>query len=88
MKKLTSILLFVAMILTVAVIGVSAAAGTDGSITVVADKTTVEVGEEVTVTFKANATAPVGSIDFHVVLPEGVELVSGSGRFWLPPLSL
>ena len=75
-KKIMAVILSCAMLLSVVPLK-ALAGGTDGSVSISANKTTVEVGEEIEVTFKVNAeTDPVGSVNFTVNLSSGLEYVS------------
>ena len=76
-KRIASLLLCVVMVLSLTPISTYASAGTDGSVSFSAEKTTLKVGETTDLTFKVNATAKnVGAINFNVNLPDGLEYVS------------
>jgi len=75
--KIISLVLCLSLVLGLMPVTAFAAAGADGSITISATDTSVEIGETVDVTFTVNAnTSPVGSVDMNVVLPDGLEYVS------------
>lgn len=54
-----------------------ASEGSDGSITISSEKTTLKVGETTDVTFQVNAKSDaVGAVNFTVIFPSGLEYVS------------
>jgi len=69
--------LCVLMLLTIVPIATNAAPGADGSVTITATAPSLIVGETADVSFTVNAqTDPVGSVNFTVSLPAGLEYVS------------
>ena len=75
--RILALALCFVMIFSIMPTSAFAAEGTDGSITITATKTTVNVGDTFDLVFKANAkTDPLGALNFTVNLPDGLEYVS------------
>ena len=75
-KRMLSVVLCFALIFSLITISASATEGIDGSIVINSTKTSIEVGDTIDVTFTVNAkTDALGSIDFDVVVPKGLEYV-------------
>ncbi len=76
-KRLTAIALSVVLVLSMLSGSVFAAEGTHGSVKLSATKTTLNVGETTEITFTVDAKSEaVGSVDFDVEIPSGLEYVS------------
>ncbi|MBQ4118200.1 MAG: bacterial Ig-like domain-containing protein, partial [Oscillospiraceae bacterium] len=76
-KKICAFFLSVLLVLNMVPVTVLAAAGADGSVSIRADKTQVSPGEEFDIYIGVNAkTDNLGSINFTVNMPEGLEYVS------------
>lgn len=77
-KRVTAIILTLALLLSVISVPAFATAGTDGSVSATATKTKVKADEEFTINIALNKTSdtPAGAIDFTVNLPSGLEYVS------------
>ena len=77
MKKIIALALCLILCFSMMSITTFAAEGTDGSVTVSASKTNLEVGKTADITIKVNAkTDPLGSVNLTIALPAGLEYVS------------
>ena len=75
--RILALALCLVMLLVLMPMVTFAAEGTDGLVSVSASKSEVNVGDTLVLTFKVNAkTDPLGSINFTVNLPAGLEYVS------------
>ena len=75
--RILALALCLVMLLVLMPMATFAAEGTDGLVSVSASKSEVNVGDTLVLTFKVNAkTDPLGSINFTVNLPAGLEYVS------------
>lgn len=76
-KRALSMLLCVVMVMSFIQVPAYASEGSDGSITISSEKTTLKVGETTDVTFQVNAKSDaVGAVNFTVIFPSGLEYVS------------
>lgn len=70
-------LLCIVMVMSFIQVPAYASEGSDGSITISSEKTTLKVGETTDVTFQVNAKSDaVGAVNFTVIFPSGLEYVS------------
>ncbi len=80
-KRITAILLcfVLAFTMLVSAVPVMAATHTETAITVTANKTTATPGDEITFTVTMGPVSDMGSMQFDLVIPEGLTYVANSG---------